>query len=132
MTKSKKVNQIIKKFLCCIPSNIIKHTANTAVGQNTPWTAALAIWTPYQVYIYCGLKYFIRLQITSISNCNPTVIFDSVLDSTDTWAYYTYKMKDVNINNTGNIYGCCKGQSVCVSLGIKVDGCGNPVPGNTA
>ena len=132
MTKSKKVNQIIKKFLCCIPSNIIKYTANTAIGTTSPWTDALAIWTPYQVYVYCGLQYFIRLRITSTSSCNQTVIFDSVPNSTATWAYYTYKLKDVMASNTGYIYGCCKGQSVCVSLGIKVDACNNPIPGNTA
>ncbi len=129
MTKCKKVNQLIKQFECCVPSNIIRYTANTAIGQPSPWTAALAIWTPYQIYTFCGLQYLIRLQITSTSKCNPTIIFDSNPNSTDIWKYRTYKMKDVMVNNMGNIYGCCKGQSVYVSIGVRVDGCCNPLPG---
>ena len=132
MTKCKKVNQIIKQFLCCVPSNIIRQVANLSVGQVSPWTAALAIWKGYHVYIYCGLQYYIRLRITTTSSCTPVVIFDSDPTSTAVWKYYTYKLKDVMLTNTGYMYGCCKGQSVCVSLGIKIDGCGNPIPGNTA
>ena len=130
MKHTKQFNKIIEKFLCCVPSNVIKYTANLASGQQSPWPLASNNWSPYANFTV-GVLYFLRLRISTNNGCDQTLIFDSVPSDTSgsIWQFYTYKLTGVILNLNGLSYGCGKGQSICVSIGMRVDQCGNPIPG---
>lgn len=148
---NKRFNQIVEKFICCVGNKVIGQIAVLASMQPVAnphykqWQNALATWAPYSNFI-CGVSYYIRLIIKS-NNCMKTTIFDS--DANDTnilnWKYHCYKLKNVclsypmnmnmsypytSCNNCNNCNKCCKSQSVIVYIGLRVDACGNPIPGS--
>jgi hypothetical protein len=134
MGKTKKFQEIINKFLCCVPTRVIKYIATQSSGSPScpnPYNpaSALTTWSGYTNFTV-GVVYHLRLIIKTNMNCTSTIIFDSEAGSTDTnWQYYSYKLKDVILTYNGcQPDTCAKGHSICVFLGLRVDNCGNPIP----